>query len=343
MFTEPSNSSAGSVTGSRFVPYEEKTGAVSATALTLLADDDDPVLGTGDRAADIEKILLHVDLLDVQMRLRVLLGAEMARHALALDDARRVRARADGARAAVFGVAVRVRTTAEAVALHDTLEAATLGRAGDLDLITRREDTHAHRITDFERRDFDGLWPIIEAQRTQHGRRRFEACLRGVPDRGLGRATSTRRALVLLGRARDALRTHAQLHLSNSGVRRRHLQDRIRGRFHHRAGDLQPVGGEYLRHADLLSDNADHRYSTLISTSTPAGRSSFVNASTVWARESRMSITRLCVLSSNCSRDFLSTCGERNTVHRCVFVGNGIGPDTCAPVFSAVRTMSADA
>ena len=36
-------------------------------------------------------------------------------------------------------------------------------------------------------------------------------------------------------------------------------------------------------------------------------------------------------------------CGERNTVQRCVFVGNGIGPDTCAPVFSAVRTISADA
>ena len=56
-----------------------------------------------------------------------------------------------------------------------------------------------------------------------------------------------------------------------------------------------------------------------------------------------MSITRLCVFSSNCSRDFLSTCGERSTVQRCVFVGSGIGPDTCAPVFSAVRTMSADA
>jgi len=56
-----------------------------------------------------------------------------------------------------------------------------------------------------------------------------------------------------------------------------------------------------------------------------------------------MSITRLCVLSSNCSRDFLSMCGERRTVQRCVFVGSGIGPETCAPVFSAVRTMSADA
>src|SRR5687767_9179892 len=53
-----------------------------------------------------------------------------------------------------------------------------------------------------------------------------------------------------------------------------------------------------------------------------------------------MSMTRLCVFSSNCSRDFLSTCGDRSTVQRCVFVGSGMGPETCAPVFSAVRTMS---
>src|SRR3712207_6777346 len=45
--------------------------------------------------------------------------------------------------------------------------------------------------------------------------------------------------------------------------------------------------------------------------------------------------------SDVCSSDL--TCGDRRTVHRSVFVGSGIGPDTCAPVFSAVRTMSADA
>src|SRR5688572_29151958 len=56
-----------------------------------------------------------------------------------------------------------------------------------------------------------------------------------------------------------------------------------------------------------------------------------------------MSSSRLCVRSSNCSRLFLSTCGLRSTVQRSVFTGSGIGPDTCAPVFSAVRTMSATA
>src|SRR5438445_499547 len=100
------------------------------------------------------------------------------------------------------------------------------------------------------------------------------------------------------------------------------------------------------RHAELASDECVHvllGYSTLISTSTPAGRSSFVNASTVWDLESRMSISRLCVFSSNCSRLFLSMCGLRSTVQSCRLVGSGIGPETWAPVFSAVRTMSAAA
>src|SRR5439155_7013852 len=64
----------------------------------------------------------------------------------------------------------------------------------------------------------------------------------------------------------------------------------------------------------------------LISTSTPAGRSSFISASTVCGVGSRMSSKRLCVRISNCSRDFLSTCGDRNTVYLFFIVGNGIGP-----------------
>jgi hypothetical protein len=78
----------------------------------------------------------------------------------------------------------------------------------------------------------------------------------------------------------------------------------------------------------------------LISTSTPAGRSSFINASTVCGVGSKMSISRLCVLISNCSRDFLSTCGERSTVHLLIDVGSGIGPARRAPVRFAVSTIS---
>src|SRR6266540_3843204 len=49
--------------------------------------------------------------------------------------------------------------------------------------------------------------------------------------------------------------------------------------------------------------------------STPAGKFSFFNSSTVLAVGSMMSSSRLCVRISNCSMDFLSTCGERFTVN----------------------------
>src|SRR5215813_1224431 len=78
----------------------------------------------------------------------------------------------------------------------------------------------------------------------------------------------------------------------------------------------------------------------LISTSTPAGRSSFISASTVCGVGSRMSSSRLCVRISNCSRDFLSTCGDRRTVNLLMIVGSGIGPATRAPVRFAVSTIS---
>src|SRR6185312_3143199 len=83
-----------------------------------------------------------------------------------------------------------------------------------------------------------------------------------------------------------------------------------------------------------------HFSKALISTSTPAGRSSFISASTVCCVGSRMSISRLCVRISNSSRDFLSTCGERSTQYLFLIVGKGIGPATCAPVRLAVSTIS---
>ena len=79
----------------------------------------------------------------------------------------------------------------------------------------------------------------------------------------------------------------------------------------------------------------------LISTSTPAERSSFISASSVCCVGSRMSSSRLCVRISNCSRDFLSMCGERSTQYLLILVGSGIGPATLAPVRLAVSTISA--
>src|SRR5262249_305235 len=68
--------------------------------------------------------------------------------------------------------------------------------------------------------------------------------------------------------------------------------------------------GEHPGHPHLLRDHSGAHgprplYS-LISTSTPAARSSFIRASTVCGVGSTMSSSRLCVRISNCSRLFLS-------------------------------------
>src|SRR5215470_19460674 len=102
-------------------------------SLRLLADDHDAARLSGDRAADVDQVALRVDLLDAKVRLRVALVAVVARHALALDDARRIRAGSDRAGTTVLRVAVRVRTTARLVALHDALEPTALRRARDFD------------------------------------------------------------------------------------------------------------------------------------------------------------------------------------------------------------------
>ena len=53
-----------------------------------------------------------------------------------------------------------------------------------------------------------------------------------------------------------------------------------------------------------------------------------------------MSSKRRWVRISNCSLDFLSTCGERKTVYLFILVGKGMGPTTVAPVRLAVSTIS---
>src|SRR3984957_1730471 len=53
-----------------------------------------------------------------------------------------------------------------------------------------------------------------------------------------------------------------------------------------------------------------------------------------------MSISRLCVRISKCSRESLSLNGERITQYTFFSVGSGTGPDTLAPVRVAVSTIS---
>src|SRR6185437_5491915 len=78
---------------------------------------------------------------------------------------------------------------------------------------------------------------------------------------------------------------------------------------------------------------------SLISMSTPAGRSRRISESTVLGVGSRMSISRLCVRISKCSRESLYLCGERMTQYTFFSVGNGTGPATRAPVRVTVSTI----
>src|SRR5579884_3739089 len=106
-----------------------------------------------------------------------------------------------------------------------------------------------------------------------------------------------------------------------------------------RAHDASLV--EDLGHAELAAQQpfGVRLAHSLISMFTPAGRLRRISASTVLEVGSRMSIRRLWVRISNCSRESLSMKGERRTVNFSMRVGSGTGPDTTAPVRWAVSTI----
>src|SRR4249920_2591611 len=98
-----------------------------AARSSLLPDRDDPVPGARNGALHEQEVPVGVDLDDSEAEFRVLRRAVMARHLLALDDARRIGTRADRARLAVPRVAVRRWAAVESMAVHHALEPATLG------------------------------------------------------------------------------------------------------------------------------------------------------------------------------------------------------------------------
>src|ERR1700680_570017 len=117
-----------------------------------------------------------------------------------------------------------------------------------------------------------------------------------------------------------------------------------RASFYDGDGYHRAVRPKYLSHADLSAQQStEHMLSSLlyslISISTPAGRFNRVSASTVLLVGSIISIRRLCVRISNCSRASLSMNGERITVYLSISVGSGTGPETRAPVCCAVSTI----
>src|SRR5687767_193950 len=216
------------------------------------------------------------------------------------------------------------------MALDHALEAVALAGADDVDALALVEDRDQHLVAGLRR-----FGALRDAHLALHARRRHIGLL-VVAGRRLG------------GAARRILLDEAQLHgFVTVDLRRLRLHHDARSRLQHGGGLERAVLEEQLRHPDFLTDDSsDHGYlpcslpKALISTSTPAGRSSFIKASTVCGVGSKMSIRRLWVRTSNCSRDFLSTCGERSTVHLLISVGSGIGPASRAPVRLAVSTIS---
>src|SRR5204863_2111666 len=284
-------------------------------------------------AADDQHVVLAVDRDDLQVARRHLVAAHPSGRAHALDDARGERRGADRAGRAVEHRAVGRRAAGEVVALHDALEPLAAADADDVDAIAVLE--HAgdqDLVAGLERRVVAGALGELDFA-ADAGRRHVAGLLVVAAER-----------LVDLG---GLLFDEAELHgLVAVGLRGLGLQHDARAGLDEGRRRDGAVRREHLRHAELPGDDSsDHGYlcslpNALISTSTPAGRSSFISASTVCGVGSKMSISRLCVRSSNCSRDFLSTCGERSTVHLFFSVGKGIGPASRAPVRRAVSTIS---
>ena len=147
------------------------------------------------------------------------------------------------------------------------------------------------------------------------------------------------------GRLVDARRLdelkQAELHrVVAVGGGRLALHHHARSRFQQRDRHYLPVRPEHLRHSDLFAKNSWTHVNSLSGHSVaeqPRPTASATFSLTYFAERldlhihtgrqielhqrvyrllvgSRMSSSRLCVRISNCSRDFLSTCGDRNTV-----------------------------
>src|SRR6185437_12929430 len=127
-------------------------------------------------------------------------------------------------------------------------------------------------------------------------------------------------ALGRLGQQRCALGARGDLHRNVTvAVGCLDLGDAVRRRLDQGHRHRAAVFGEDPAHAAFFSNQSDAHVQSrsqpsLICTSTPAARSSFISASTVLSFGSTMSSTRLWVRVSYWSRASLSTCGDTRMV-----------------------------
>src|SRR6266496_306988 len=204
----------------------------------------------------------RIHALDTKVRLRVALGAVVTWHSLALDDTRRIGAGANGAGTTVLGVAVRVGTAVESVALHDALKATTFGRACHLDLLARSEDFDRHLVAKIVSRDVFlvlGQLRVVKTKAAQNQRCDAQTSLRRVTDYSFVRATAAWRALAFLRLARVPLLAEAELdRIEPDLILLQDFGHRVRSRLHNGARDLLSLLIEDLGHPQLPTNNADH-------------------------------------------------------------------------------------
>src|SRR3712207_4078938 len=129
-----------------FLPLRASNTCAWAILFTRLPDLDDRTPAAGHAAAHPELVLLGVHRDYPQVAHRGGLITHLTRHALALEDAGRVRRRPHGAGLPDVVRTVRDRPAAEAVALDGPLETPTLAGGAHVDL-----------LADLERVDADGL------------------------------------------------------------------------------------------------------------------------------------------------------------------------------------------
>src|SRR6476620_4740175 len=205
--------------------------------LPLAAHLHDAVLGTGDCALDEQQVLLGVDAVHGQTELGDALTAHPAGHLDAFADARRRRRRTDRARLADVVRAVRARARAEVVPLDGALEALADADAGDLDLVARLEDLDGDRLA-FAR-------AVDAAAELDELAVRADLELRQVAELAL-------RELALGDLVERELHGVVAVRVGEL-----HLHDRARAGLDHRdRGDSPRLRVEYLRHAELASEDS---------------------------------------------------------------------------------------
>src|SRR6202035_5154947 len=110
--------------------------------------DNEAVAPAGNRAANVEQVVLRIDFGHAQVLHRHLIAAHPPTHAHPFDHARGEGRGADGAGRAVKHRSVRGPSALEVMALDHALEALALGLADHIDAVAGLENVDLHFVSD---------------------------------------------------------------------------------------------------------------------------------------------------------------------------------------------------